>query len=341
MWSASPLRFSGIRQNKDAGQLKGRDAERVPSSRSARISPMMATPLFSWGNGGARQPHTEMEADVFRKSVKKPDPDKASLIAHELGHLLPGYAAGLRCAELSLSPVKRGGCESEGFTNFPAPPDSLRETLTELVVRAGGLAGVMRLLSDKDLGDPKQLQKALFGAGQDMEDMYELLNEAGKAGWLDVEALQLPLVDFQNQKHLKQILSIPTERTGGVTPEARKQTEQLSNYYSQQLARFFRFPLFREAMETARSMNEVIPLERQLKMFRYLGKKQSLNEQQVEKFLNHFVTPVERDAMEDYLQDFVKKYSDNNGKKLYNKGGSESTPWASLFKKPASLYGTF
>lgn len=341
MWSVSPLRFSGTRQNRDAGQLKEPDTERAPSSRSARISPMMPSPLFYLGISGPLYPHAEMGADVFRKNVKKLDPDKAGLIAHELGHLLPGYAAGLRCAELSLSPSRRDGCESVGFTDFPTPSGNLRESLAEVVIRSGGLAGVMRLLSEKDLADPCQLQKALSGASQDMEDMCELLKDAGNAGWLDAEALQLPLVDFQNQQRMKQKLSLLKASARGVTPESRNEAGQLVAFYTGQLARFFQFPLFREAMETARSINEVIPLERQLEMFRYLNKKQGLNERQIEKFLNHFVTPMERESMADCLQDFVEKYSANNGKKLYNKGESKSTPWTSLLKKPASLYGTF
>lgn len=146
----------------------------------------------------------EMGKDEFRRELSRIQPLNMNLIAHELGHLVTGHVAGNTCTQLSLIPDPSNHYKSDAYVDFLNPPGNLQETLKEMVIRSAGLAGSLQILSTKEKENPEVCQQLLTNASQDVEDMYELLKEAGDQGWLDSEAMQLPLIDFDTQMQVKE-----------------------------------------------------------------------------------------------------------------------------------------
>lgn len=284
-----------------------------------------------------------MRKDEFRRELSKLQPLNRTLIAHELGHLVTGHVAGNTCTQLSLVPSPSNHYKSDAFVDFLNPPGNLQETLKEMVIRSAGLAGSLQVLFAKEKENPEVCQQLLTNASQDVEDMYELLKEAGDQGWLDSEAIQLPLIDFDTQMQVKDKMLAQKKKAGGITSEYKQETQTLYEHSAKQLARFFSFPIFQDALETAQQMIASIPFDNQLRMFKYISKKDQLNQRQIQKMLESTLGQVERGEMESHLDCFVRKYSDKKGKALYQKGKPYKTTeqWNSILSQTTSLYGTF
>lgn len=345
MTSVAAFRFSGTLNqpsNQTAADSSGqkRSVEPAATNRAAMYgnhylylgSPWLLNDLFP-----------EMEKNEFRRELSRLQPFNMNLIAHELGHLVTSHVAGNTCTQLSLIPGASNHYKSDAYVDFLNPPGNLQETLKEMVIRSAGLAGSLQVLFAKEKENPEVCQQLLTNASQDVEDMYELLKEAGDQGWLDSEAMQLPLIDFDTQMQVKDKMLALKNKAGGITPEYRQKTQTLYEHSAKQLARFFSFPMFQDALETAQQMIASIPLDNQLKMFKYVSKKDQLNQRQIQKMLDTTLGQPERDDMNAHLDSFVRKYSKKDGKALYEKGKpfKSTEQWNAILSQTTSLYGTF
>lgn len=280
----------------------------------------------------------EMQPSEFRHQLDRYEPETRNRMAHELGHRVVGHAAGMMPRRTSILAEQWCGAVRSPSNPLPASPETLQDVLRGLVTRAAGLAGSLELLSAEDTKNPEKFGQLAAQASEDMNDMRELLRTAGNNGWIDSPSLQLPLIDFESQRRLHQTIRRLLDK-GGETDRV----EYLQKNVSREVSRFFDFPLFKDALATARKMIACIPLEQQLTQMNTLARKETLSSRQAKKLLQSTIDADTQLAMTEPLDQFVCKYSKNHAAALYQKGKSnKASPLGHSGRtQPSSPYGTF